>query len=170
MTSNGIIQAPFTPHGCTLSVNNVDGEADIHDAGSGDNVSAARKAMITFTHPGSLTSANYSYYDVSNVSEEDKSKKCPSFISDDLLSGAGFSGVGDYPIRWLKFKESGDPVASYYISANQPTEISLTDIFSISTESIGPSFWGNKALFMIARTLQEGVSGKMSVTFNYKEQ
>lgn len=170
VTSNGIIQAPFTPHGCTLSVNNVDGEADIHDAGSGDNVSAARKAMITFTHPGSLTSANYSYYDVSNVSEEDKSKKCPSFISDDLLSGAGFSGVGDYPIRWLKFKESGDPVASYYISANQPTEISLTDIFSISTESIGPSFWGNKALFMIARTLQEGVSGKMSVTFNYKEQ
>jgi hypothetical protein len=126
--------------------------------------------MVAFTQPGSLTSANYSYYDTSSITEVDRTKKCPSFISNDILSGAGFSGVGDYPIRWLEFKESGDPVASYYISANQPTEISLTDIFSINTESVGPSFWGNKALFMIARTLQEGVAGKMSVTFNYKEQ
>jgi hypothetical protein len=170
VTSNGIVQTPFTPHGCTLSVNNVDGLADIHDAGSGDNVSAAKKSMIVFTEPGTLTSANYSYYDTTGVSEVDRTKKCPSFISDELLSGAGFSGSGDYPIRWLEFKESGDPVASYYISANQPTEISLTDIFSINTESVGPNFWGNKALFMIARSLQEGVGGKMSVTFNYKEQ
>jgi hypothetical protein len=170
VTENGIIQTPFTPHGCTLSVNNLEGQADLHDAGSGDIVSAARKSMIAFTHPGSLTSSNYSYYSTSSVTEEDRTKKCPSFISNGPLAGAGFSGVGDYPIRWLEFKESGDAVASYYISANQPTEIDLTDIFGTNTESIGPSFWGNKALFMIARTLQENVSGKVSVTFNYKEQ
>jgi hypothetical protein len=79
--------------------------------------------------------------------------------------------VGDYPIRWLKFKESGDALASYFISANSPTEIDLSTVFGINTESVGPSFWGNKALFMIARSLEEGSpAGTMSVTLNYKEQ
>lgn len=171
VTPNGIIQTPFTPHGSTLSVNNIDNQPDLHDGGSGDETTSASKAIIAFSHPGSLTPLNYSYYDVSDGGAGvNREKKCPSFISRDLLSGAGFSGVGEYPIRWLEFKDSGDPVASYFISANTPTEIDLTSVFGINTESIGPSFWGNKALFMIARNIEPGVNGKMSVTFNYKEQ
>jgi hypothetical protein len=171
VTSNGIIQTPFTPHGCTLSVNNINGNQDLHDGGSGDTSTAAIKSMVAFHHPGSLVAPiSYSYYDVSGPSPVARDKKCPSFISSDLLSGAGFSGVGDYPVRWLEFKESGDPVASYFIPANTPTEIDLGDVFGINTESIGPSFWGNKALFMIARNISAGVIGKMNVTFNYKEQ
>ena len=172
VTPNGIIQTPFTPHGCTLSVNNTDGDPDLHDGGAGNTEEAATKSIIAFAHPGSLISpTSYSYYDVSQGGAGvNKMKKCPSFISRDLLSGAGFSGVGDYPIRWLEFKESGDPVAAYFIQANTPTEIDLSSVFGINTESIGPSFWGNKALFMIARNLESGVEGKMSVTFNYKEQ
>jgi hypothetical protein len=172
VTPNGIIQTPFTPHGSTLSVNNINGEQDLHDGGSGNIDEAATKSMIAFSHPGSLIApTSYSYYDVSQGGGGiDRAKKCPSFISRDLLSGAGFSGVGDYPIRWLEFKESGDPLASYFISANTPTEIDLSSVFGINTESIGPNFWGNKALFMIARNLESGAEGKMSVTFNYKEQ
>ena len=172
VTPNGIIQTPFTPHGCTLSVNNTDGDPDLHDGGAGNTEKAATKSIIAFAHPESLISpTSYSYYDVSQGGAGvNKMKKCPSFISRDLLSGAGFSGVGDYPIRWLEFKESGDPVAAYFIQANTPTEIDLSSVFGINTESIGPSFWGNKALFMIARNLESAVEGKMSVTFNYKEQ
>jgi hypothetical protein len=172
VTPNGIIQTPFTPHGCTLSVNTVEGEQDIHDGGVGDEVNSAAKALIAFSEPDTLTSASYSFYDVrQGGTGVDLSKKCPGFISRDLLSGAGFSGVGDYPIRWLKFKESGDALASYFISANSPTEIDLSTVFGINTESVGPSFWGNKALFMIARSLEEGSpAGTMSVTLNYKEQ
>jgi hypothetical protein len=172
VTPNGIIQTLFTPHGSTLSVNNIDGEQDLHDGGSGNTDEAAAKSMIAFSHPGSLIApTSYSYYDVSQGGEGiDRAKKCPSFISRDLLSGAGFSGVGDYPIRWLEFKESGDPLASYFISANTPTEIDLSSVFGINTESVGPNFWGNKALFMVARNLESGAEGKMSVTFNYKEQ
>jgi hypothetical protein len=171
VTANGIVQTPFTPHGCTLSVNNIDGVADRHDGGSGDATTSAVKSMIAFNHPGSLIApVSYSYYDVSSTTPMARDKKCPSFISADLLSGAGFSGTGDYPIRWLEFKESGDPVASYFISANTPTEIDLSDVFNINTESVGPSFWANKALFMIARNISAGAAGKMNVTFNYKEQ
>jgi len=170
VTPNGIIQSPFTPHGCTLSVNNIDDEPDRHDGGASDETNSAKKSMIAYSHPGTLTSAEYSYYDVSGATGLDRRKKCSSFISNNILSGAGFSGTGDYPVRWLEFKESGDPIASFFVSANKPTEIDLSDIFNINTESIGPSFWGNKALFMIARNLSTGVNGTMSVTLNYKEQ
>jgi hypothetical protein len=170
VTPNGIIQTPFTPHGCTLSVNNIDGEPDRHDGGSSDAVNSAKKAMVAYNHADSLTPANYSYYDTSGTVALDRRKKCPSFISTNILSGAGFSGVGDYPIRWLEFKESGDPVASFFVSADKPTEIDLSDVFNINTESVGPSFWNNKALFMIARNLIPEVTGTMSVTLNYKEQ
>ena len=170
VTPNGIIQAPFTPHGSTLSVNNVNSEADRHDGGSSDDINSAKKAMIAYNHPGTLTPAEYSYYDVSGATGLDRRKKCPSFISNNILSGAGFSGTGDYPIRWLEFKDSGDPIASFFVSANKPTEVDLSDIFNINTESVGPSFWSNKALFMIARNLSVGTNGTMSVTLNYKEQ
>ena len=171
VTSNGVIQSPFTPHGCTLSVNNVSGVPDLHDGGSSDELTSAKKSMVAYSHADTLSPANYSYYDSSGSVSVDKRKKCPSFISNNILSGAGFSGTGDYPIRWLEFKESGDSIASFFVSANKPTEIDLSSIFSINTESIGPSFWGNKALFMIARNLTVGGDeGKMSVTLNYKEQ
>jgi len=171
VTPNGTVQTPFTPHGCTLSVNNLSGVQDLHDGGSSDIVNSASKSMVAYNHADTLTSANYSYYDSSPTVSIDKRKKCPSFISNNILSGAGFSGVGDYPIRWLEFKESGDSIASFFVSANKPTEIDLSSIFNINTESIGPSFWGNKSLFMIARNLTAlGSDGTMSVTLNYKEQ
>ena len=170
VTPNGVIQTPFTPHGCTLSIGKEEGVQDLHDGGSSDEVTSARKSMVAYNHADTLTSADYSYYDSSGSVSVDKRKKCPSFISNNILSGTGFSGVGDYPIRWLEFKESGDPVASFFVSANKPTEIDLSSVFNINTESVGPSFWGNKALFMIARNLTAEVNGTMSVTLNYKEQ
>jgi hypothetical protein len=170
VTPTGVIQIPFTPHGSTLSVTNSGGQPDRHDGGSSDETNSAKKSMIAYGHPGTLTSAEYSYYDVTGATGADRRKKCPSFVSGNILSGAGFSGTGDYPIRWLEFKDSGEPIASFFVSANKPTEIDLSDIFSINTESVGPSFWSNKALFMIARNLSVGVDGTMSVTLNYKEQ
>jgi hypothetical protein len=172
VTPNGIIQTPFTPHGSTLSVKNINGDPDLHDGGAGDTETSASKSLIAFSHPGSLIAPiSYSYFDISNGGDgTDRTKKCPSFISNELLSGAGFSGVGDYPIRWLEFKESGDPVASYFVSPGTPTELDLSNVFGINTESIGPNFWGNKALFMIAKNIQTNEEGTMSITLNYKEQ
>jgi hypothetical protein len=173
VTPNGIIQTPFTPHGSTLSINhftNTNNAPDRHDGGSSDDTNSAFKAIKTFIEPDTLSTADFSYYDTSDSAPVDRTKKCNSFLSRTLLSGAGFSGVGDYPIRWLKFKDSGDPVGSLFISANKPTELDLTQFFGISTESVGPSFWSNKALFMIARNLEENKVGKMSITLNYKEQ
>ena len=176
VTSNGIVQVPFTPHGSTVSVGS-GSTPDTHDAGS-DGSNAATKHIRLFSEPGTLSEAlNYSFYDVrSGTAGNDpdlKDKKCTSFISRTILSGAGFSGVGDYPLRFLKFKDSGDPVGSFFISKDTPTEISLKELFNISAESIGPTFWSNKALFMIARDANlaaEAGTGRMSVTINYKEQ
>ena len=173
VTPNGIIQTPFTPHGSTLSINHFTNEnnaPDQHNGGADDDDNAAFKSIKTFIEPDTLSTDKFSYYDVSESTPIDRTKKCVSFISKTLLSGAGFSGVGDYPIRWLKFKESGDPVGTFYISANSPTEVDLTQFFGVSTESVGPSFWSNKAFFMIAKNLEESKTGKMSITLNYKEQ
>ena len=179
-TNNGFITQPFTPHGCTVSVAD-DGTSDVHDGGVTNNEFAATKALGIFSHPGALNPGlSYSYYDVSTADPDDKSKKCYSFLSRNSLEGVGFSSTGDYPLRFLKFKDSGDPVGAFYISAGKPQEISLDEIFNYNGESIAPSFWNNKAMFMIARDIGTtssgggddipGQTGKMSVTLNYKEQ
>lgn len=175
-TSNGIIQLPFTPHGCTVSTS-TDLSDQVHNGGS-DESNAATKHLQLFSQPDALVpSLNHSYYDVTagttGADPEYKPKKCSSFISPTILSGAGFSGVGDYPLRFLKFKDSGDPVGSFFISKDTPTEISLKELFNINAESVSPAFWSNKALFMIARDANlaaEAGTGRISVTLNYKEQ
>ncbi|UYE96860.1 virion structural protein [Cyanophage S-TIM66] len=171
-TSNGIVQLPFTPHGCTVSTS-TDLSDQNHDGGS-DGSNAATKHLQLFSQPDALVPAlNHSYYDVTDTNPLYKPKKCASFISRTTLSGAGFSGVGDYPLRFLKFKDSGDPVGSFFISKDTPTEISLKELFNINGESVSPTFWGNKALFMIARDANlagEAGTGRISVTLNYKEQ
>lgn len=175
-TPNGFVNSPFTPHGCTLSVG--ESGADTHDGGASDASLGAIKTMGVFSHPDTLNPiSNYSYIDTSGSNLIDKTKKCSSFLSKNSLDGAGFSGTGDYPLRFLKFKDSGDPVGSFYISAGKPQEISLEEIFNFNGESVTPSFWSNRALFMIARDISTdvgdpnpGVSGRMSVTLNYKEQ
>ena len=172
-TSNGIVQLPFTPHGCTVSTS-VDLSDQTHDGGS-DGSNAATKHIQLFSEPNVLIpDLNHSYYDVTDLTApEYKPKKCTSFISPTILSGAGFSGVGDYPLRFLKFKDSGDPVGGFFISKDTPTEISLKELFNINAESVSPTFWGNKALFMIARDANlvgDTGTGRISVTLNYKEQ
>ena len=180
-TTNGFVTQPFTPHGCTVSTSDT-GTSDTHNGGAGDTTGAATKVLGIFSHPGVLNPAlSYSYYDFSSDinNPDDKNKKCYSFLSRSSLEGAGFSGTGDYPLRFLKFKDSGDPVGAFYISAGKPQEISLDEIFNYNGESVTPSFWNNRALFMIARDIGTsagsgdpipGQSGKISVTLNYKEQ
>jgi len=171
-TSNGIVQVPFTPHGCTLNTSETD-DVQTHSGAANSPVFAAQKHVGIFSEPDTLVgNLNYSYYDVSTADPDDKSKKCTSFVSRNTLAGAGFSSTGDYPLRSLKFKDSGDPVGSYYLSANTPTEIDLKDIFGVGKESIGANFWGNKAFFIIARDidLNPALQGRISVTLNYKEQ
>jgi hypothetical protein len=177
VTPNGIVQTPFSPHGSTLSINHLsdpDGNMDQHRGGT--PAFPAVKSVKTIVEPLSLDVINgedFSYYDVSGGTDSpiDKTKKCSSFTSSTLLSGSGVSSTGDYPIRWLKFKESGDSLASFYTSAGDVNEIDLKSIFNISAESVGPSFWGNKSLFIIAKSLEEGgAEGRISVTLNYKEQ
>ena len=172
VTPNGIVQTPFSPHGSTLSVGDEEtGDKDEHGGGGKD--SPALKSIRAFTEPNTLnieSGSDFSYYDPTTP-DISKTKKCGSFVSNTLLSGSGVATTGDYPIRWLKFKDSGRPLGSFYVSANTPTELDLKSLFNISAESVGPSFWGNKALFAIVKNLEEGgADGKMSITINYKEQ
>lgn len=177
VTPNGIVQSAFSPIGSTLSINHhTNNVPDSHIGPGSTPINAAKKSIKTFIEPGTLDTsegADFSYVDTSEGTSASvyKTKRCPSFISRDTLAGTGISSVGDYPIRWLKFKDSGDAIGSFFIPANTPTEIDLKSLFNISAESIGPSFWGNKALFAIVRSLDdEGGDGKISISINYKEQ
>ena len=175
-TPLGLVNVPYTPHGCTVATNS---SLLDHDGGVNDTTGAAKKAIGIFSHPDTLSEVvNYSYYDTTTTNPIAKNKKCASFLSNTSLEGTGFSGVGDYPLRFLKFKDSGDPVGAFYISAGKPQEISLEEIFNYGGESIYPSFWSNRATFMIARDIGiqagddpvAGFEGTLSVTLNYKEQ
>ena len=98
-------------------------------------------------------------------------KKCGSFLSTGGANSAGIFTPSEYPVRWLT-TDSGTPVASYYISANTSTEISLQDIFNVSGESIMNDDEGNLATFFIARSLNNhsGADNEIYLSLNYTEQ
>jgi len=178
-TNNGFITQPFSPHGCTLSVSD-EGVLDEHNGGVSIAEFPASKSIGIFSEPGALVPGeDYSYVDYSSdrANPVNRVKRCYSFLSRNTLSGTGFSSTGDYPLRFLKFKDSGAPVGAFYLKANEPQEISLAELFNINGESVTPSFWNNKALFMIARDIsgtagdpRPNQDGTISVTLNYKEQ
>ena len=143
-TASGIKVEPFTPHVSTLN-----------------NDSPLITTYAHIDNEGNLT-----------VPEGDRAtstnrKKCGSFLSQ---GSTGILSQSDYPIRWLTDNNQGYPLATYYISANTPTEIDLKTIFNVSAESIVNEDDGNLATFIIARSLANTGPNEVYVSLNYYEQ
>jgi hypothetical protein len=88
------------------------------------------------------------------------------------VNAAGIYTASDYPIRWTTSPQQATPLATYYVSANQPTEIDLRTVFNVSAESIVNEDDGNLATFFVARALgnYEGSENEIYMSLNYSEQ
>jgi hypothetical protein len=166
---NGIEVVPFTPHRCTLSISDTEIENHL--------TAGIPKSIGTYTHIDrqGVSTAPTNNPDPLNL-DTNKSintspKKCGSFLSSGAVNSAGIFTESEYPIRWLT-SGLGNPIATYYVSANTPTEIDMSDIFNVSGESIVNQDYGNLATFFIARSLSNHneTDNEIYISLNYNEQ
>lgn len=177
-TARGIDVLPFTPHRSTVSISD-QGVADYHSQWSNDpQIDGAVKTIVTYTQPDQLGSSTAP---TTNASESDlesfksfhtNPRKCGSFLSPGGTNSAGIFTNSQYPIRYLSNQGQSTPLATYYVSANTPTQIDLNPIFNISAESIVNEDDGNLATFFIARSLNnhDETSNEIYMSLNYTEQ
>lgn len=175
-TSNGIKVEPFTPHRSTVSIS--DNQVDYHSEWSLDpQEDGPVKAIRTYTHIDNLGTSTAPTLDARESdldtykSIHTAPKKCGSFLSSGGVNSAGIFSASDYPIRWLTSNQ-GTPLATYYVSANTPTQIDLTTVFNVSAESIVNEDDGNLATFFIARSLgnHNETNNEIYMSLNYSEQ
>jgi hypothetical protein len=150
-TANGIRVEPFTPHRSTFSIS--DSGVDFHSQWSNDPQSdGAVKSIVPRTHNDRLGVSTSPTFDATEAnldsfkSVHTNPRKCGSFLSAGGVNAAGIFSESNYPIRWLTSGD-GTPLATYYVSANTPTEIDLTTVFNVSSESIVNEDDGNLATF-----------------------
>jgi hypothetical protein len=175
-TSEGIKVEPFTPHRCTLSISDtgVDSHGEWASVPETDGVVKAIRTYTAQDKFGLSTAPTIDPQEDSlntRKSIHNSPKKCGSFLTSGGANSAGIFTPSEYPIRWLT-SDSGDSLATYYVSANTSTEINLQDIFNISAESIINDDEGNLATFFIARSLtnHSGSDNEIYLSLNYTEQ
>ncbi len=176
-TANGIRVDPLTPHRSTVSIS--DTGTDFHSQWSSDPQSdGTLKSIRTFTHPDPLGLSTAPTFNASEANLDSfksfhtNPRKCGSFLSPGGVNAAGIYTASDYPIRWTTFPQQATPLATYYVSANQPTEIDLRTVFNVSAEAIVNEDDGNLATFFVARALgnHDESQNEIYMSLNYSEQ
>jgi hypothetical protein len=177
-TINGIDVRPFTPHRSTVSISD-SGAVDYHSQWSASpQLDGAVKTITTYTQPDLLNLSTAPTIDASESaldtykSIHTNPRKCGSFLSPGGTNSAGIFTNSQYPLRYLTNPNQAIPLATYYVSANTPTEIDLNPVFNISAESIVNEDDGNLATFFIARSLNnhDESSNEIYMSLNYTEQ
>jgi len=177
-TSKGINVLPFTPHRSTVSITD-SGPVDFHSQwSSSPQLDGAVKTIRTYTQVDDLGLSTAPTFDPaestidSYKSIHSNPRKCGSFLSTGGTNSAGIFTESQYPVRWLTSPGNGIPLATYYVTANTPTEIDLNPIFNVSAESIVNEDDGNLATFFIARALNNHpeTSNEIYISLNYTEQ
>jgi hypothetical protein len=177
-TSKGINVLPFTPHRSTVSITD-SGPVDFHSQwSSSPQLDGAVKTITTYTQVDDLGLSTAPTFDPaestidSYKSIHSNPRKCGSFLSTGGTNSAGIFTESQYPVRWLTSPGNGIPLATYYVTANTPTEIDLNPIFNVSAESIVNEDDGNLATFFIARALNNHLetSNEIYISLNYTEQ
>ncbi len=177
-TINGIDVRPFTPHRSTVSITD-SGATDYHSQWSASpQLNGALKTIKTYTQPDLLNLSTSPTFNASESaldtykSVHTNPRKCGSFLSPGGTNSAGIFTNSQYPLRYLTTPDQAIPLATYYVSANTPTEIDLNPVFNISAESIVNEDDGNLATFFIARSLgnHNETNNEIYMSLNYTEQ
>ncbi len=170
-TGEGIRVEPLTPHRCSVSIS--DTGTDFHSQwSSSPDPTGTVKAITTYTQ---IDGTGVSTAPTTDASEDtldtDKSintspRKCGSFLA------GGIFTASDYPLRSFTQSGLGSSIATYYVTANTPTEIDLSTVFNPSAESIVNDDFANLATFFVARSLSnhDESQNEIYMNLNYYEQ
>lgn len=176
-TPSGIKIDPFTPHRSTLSIS--DTGTDYHSQwSSSPEPDGAVKSIRPRTQLDPLGLSTAPTIDASEAgldtykSIHTNPRKCGSFLSSSGTNSAGIMVGGEYPLRWFSNPGQESALGTFYVSANTPTEIDLSPIFNVTSESIVNDDDNNLATFFIARALNNHpeTSSDISLSLNYTEQ
>ena len=176
-TANGIKIDPLTPHRSTLSIS--DTGVDYHSQwSSSPQINGAVKSILPRTQLDSLGVSTAPTLDASEAtldtykSIHTNPRKCGSFITSSGTNSAGIMLGGEYPLRWFSNPGQESPLGTFYVTANEPTEIDLGTIFNVSGEIIVSDEDNNLATFFIARALNNHseTDSDIYLSLNYAEQ
>jgi hypothetical protein len=116
--------------------------------------------ILTHT-PKWLTGSNTGISVVSNASATEE--LTPSnFFSDTRLQGSLFDTQTTQPMR------PGEVIYSFYVGANNPERIDLSNVFNFDRRNLSTGLYNNKAIFFTANQLAG--AGNVEMTLTVKEQ
>lgn len=176
-TASGIKIDPFTPHRSTMSIS--DTGVDYHSEwSSSPQIDGAVKSITPRTQLDPLGLSTAPTFDASEAtldtykSIHTNPRKCGSFVTNSGTNSAGIMIGGEYPLRWFSNPGQESPLGTFYVTANQPTEIDLGTIFNVTGESIVNDDDNNLATFFIARALNNHpeTTSDIYLSLNYTEQ
>jgi hypothetical protein len=176
-TAVGINIDPLTPHRSTTSISDIG--TDYHSEwSSSPQTNGAVKSIRPRTQLDPLGVSTAPTFDSSEAtldtykSIHTNPRKCGSFVTSSGTNSAGIMIGGEYPLRWFSNPGQQSPLGTFYVSANQPTEIELGTIFNVTSESIVNDDDNNLATFFIARALNNHpeTASDIYLSLNYTEQ
>lgn len=176
-TAGGIKIDPLTPHRSTMSIS--DTGTDYHSQwSSSPQTNGAVKLITPRTQLDPLGLSTVPTFNASEAtldtykSIHTNPRKCGSFVTSSGTNSAGIMIGGEYPLRWFSNPGQESPLGTFYVTANQPTEIDLGTIFNVTGESIVNDDDNNLATFFIARALNNHAetSSEIYLSLNYTEQ
>lgn len=176
-TAGGIKIDPLTPHRSTMSIS--DTGTDYHSQwSSSPQTNGAVKLITPRTQLDPLGLSTVPTFNASEAtldtykSIHTNPRKCGSFVTSSGTNSAGIMIGGEYPLRWFSNPGQESPLGTFYVTANQPTEIDLGTIFNVTGESIVNDDDNNLATFFIARALNNHAetASEIYLSLNYTEQ
>jgi len=85
-----------------------------------------------------------------------------NFLADTRLQGSLFDTQTTQPMR------PGEVIYSFYVGANKPERIDLSNVFNFDRRNLSTGLYNNKAIFFTANQLTSG--GNVEMTLTVKEQ
>lgn len=117
----------------------------------------------TLTHTPKFIWGDDDSITLSTVSTESDLKAPPNFSSDDRLSGVRFDTQTQQPLR------PGETIYSFYVGANDPERVELSDIFAQDRKISTIGLYNNRAYYFTGTTL-DGTTSNVDIALTVKEQ
>lgn len=117
----------------------------------------------TLTHTPKFIWGDDDSITLSTVSTESENLAPSNFTSDERLSGVRFDTQTQQPMR------PGETIYSFFVSANEPQRIKLSNIFAQDRKSSTIGLYNNRAYYFIGTTL-DGTTSNVDIALTVKEQ
>ena len=118
----------------------------------------------TVTHTPNWITGDNSGINIINSGGAIVTEAPSNFESETRLQGSRFDTQTTQPMR------PGEVLFSFFVDANKPTDIDLTNIFDFDRQSLSTGIYNNRAIFFTANQLTLGGGGNVEMALTVKEQ